>query len=632
MEKDLDRYHQLLLAIEEERQQEEQYYREISESKTDKEKIESGILLSNLAIQKLYYTIGEYMEIQLSPNNNQKISNKFKPGIGVSFYKKGEIETSVKATISFKRGDKIGIIIHSDVIQRDHFNEADLFNLLIVYDERPYLVMKGAMNDLLTAKEPHIVELRDGIKNKSTFDGSIRDGNATNYFNGLLNESQNAAVRDMMKTENIGVIHGPPGTGKTTTLVALTKALLDTEKKILVCAPSNNAVDLLASKLHQKGIRVLRIGNITRIDDEVAELSIDEQARNHPEWKHIKQVRIEAEAARKSAGTYKRTFGKQDRIDRRDMYREARDLKKWARELQNRVIEDVINNAQVIATTLVSVSNKEIKDLQFDTVLIDEASQCLEPECWNAMMRGKRTILAGDHHQLPPTIKSSKAKKLGLEVTLLDQLAERITHKKILTEQYRMNDAILQFSNEKFYNGSLHSHESNKAWTLEGDEHPLTFIDTSGCGYEEQFNPKTRSLKNEGEFFILREHILKHLPMYTDISIGIIAPYAEQAKYIREEIEQDEQLKSLNIKADTIDGFQGQEKDAIFISLTRSNDMGIIGFIADYRRLNVAMTRAKKKLVIIGDGATLSSNELYLDLINTVEQRGKLESAWEYMM
>ena len=270
--------------------------------------------------------------------------------------------------------------------------------------------------------------------------------------------------------------------------------------------------------------------------------------------------------------------------------------------------------------------------LEFDTVIIDEASQCMEPECWNAILKAKRVFFAGDHHQLPATVKSSEAVKLGLSETLLDRMTNSIKHHYLLTEQYRMNDAILSFSNDMFYKGLLRSNVANKSHTLDGDNTPLVFIDTSGCGYEESFDQKSRSLYNEGEFFIIREHIMLHKEKYVDVSIGIISPYAEQVRYIRSKIDEDVELKALNIEINSIDGFQGQEKDLIIISLTRSNDMGIIGFLSDYRRLNVAMTRAKKKLVVIGDGATLSGNELYLKLIDHVEREGLLQSAWEYMM
>jgi len=336
-------------------------------------------------------------------------------------------------------------------------------------------------------------------------------------------------------------------------------------------------------------------------------------------WGHVKQIRIEAEAARKMASTRKRKFGTNERRNRTEMYKESRELKKWAKDMQNRLLESIVSENQVIATTLIGCSHKYIDGIVFDTVIIDEASQCMEPECWNAILKAKRVFFAGDHHQLPATVKSKEAIKMGLSETLLDRMTVAIKHHYLLTEQYRMNDSILSFSNAQFYDNQLKSNSANKNHTL-------------GCGYEESLDQKSRSLYNEGEFFIIREHILLHKDKYTGIRIGIISPYAEQVRYIRSKIEDDEVLRALDIEINSIDGFQGQEKDLIIISLTRSNDAGIIGFLSDYRRLNVAMTRAKKKLVIIGDGATLSGNELYLNLIDHVEKEGVLQSAWEYMM
>jgi superfamily I DNA and/or RNA helicase len=492
--------------------------------------------------------------------------------------------------------------------------------------------MKQAINDVIQSKDPTIIDLREGIRRQEKLDFPTQDNPAQWHISTQLNSDQKCAVEGILNAGQMGIIHGPPGTGKTTTLTALAKTLLQKEKKILVCAPSNNAVDLLAQKISELGIKVVRIGNVTRINDRVAALTLDEQARNHSDWAHIKQIRIEAEAARKMAATRKRKFGTNERRNRTEMFKESRELKKWAKDMQKKLVSSILADCQVVATTLIGVSHSYLEGLQFETVIIDEASQCLEPECWNAMLRAKRVIFAGDHHQLPPTVKSNDAQLLGLTNTLLDRMTECIEHHYLLTTQYRMNDSILDFSNITFYQGLLKSDIANKNHRLVNDDAPVVFIDTSGCGYEETFDPKTRSLYNEGEYFIVREHILKNIVKYTGIEIGIICPYAEQVRYIKGKIAEELEFKGLDIEINSIDGFQGQEKDLIIISLTRSNDMGIIGFLSDYRRLNVAMTRAKKKLVIIGDGATLCSKELYLNLINHIEKKGLLQSAWEYMM
>jgi len=353
--------------------------------------------------------------------------------------------------------------------------------------------------------------------------------------------------------------------------------------------------------------------------------------RNHDDWQHIKKVKIEATKARKIAGNFKRKFGSKEREDRNAMYKEARDLQKWAKDLENKLIESILHDSQVVATTLIGTQQRMISDMQFDTVIIDEASQALEAECWVAILKAKRVIMAGDHMQLPPTIKSSKAIEMGLEETILNRMTACIKDSYTLGIQYRMNEKILSFPNKKFYGGKLLSHISNSTHLIQERDEPLIWIDTSGCGFEEQTSTEHRSKWNEGEYFILREHFIQQIEKYEGFSIGIIAPYAQQVRYIKSQVSEDESIRVHDVTINSIDGFQGQEKDVIYISLVRSNESGELGFLKDLRRLNVAITRAKKKLIIIGDVATLSSDQTFLELLEHVEKHGLYQSAWEYM-
>lgn len=635
-----DRYLQLLEATEKERAQEEAYYRQLAANKSLKEKAESGILWYPVEITQKHFTVGEYIEIVVQRNKEITSKHQFRVGAGCVVFSQGDERKEYTGTVSFLKRGRMGVILRSEFIQKEDVLKQGTIGVELVYDERPYKVMKAAIMEVIKSKDPIVEALREGVRHQTALDLSLNGKEVPALPDAShLNPTQLEAVKGALSSAQMSIIHGPPGTGKTTTLVSLVQALSKIEKRIFVCAPSNNAVDLLARQLDALGISVLRVGNVTRIGDSIAHLTIEEKARNHPDWKHIKKVKVMAEEAKKQASTYKRNFGAQQRRERQDMYKEARELRKWARELSDRLTSDIINSSKVIATTLVGISAPALEGVSCNTLVIDEASQTLEAECWNAMLRARRVILAGDHYQLPPTVKSLEAKKMGLDNTLLQRMSDVVKHSYLLREQYRMNDAILSFSNQQFYQGRLYSNSAVANHRLKADDASLTLIDTSGCAFDEVLNKKQLSLSNPGEYFILKEHLHVHFEdkasgKYHDlaeVSIGIISPYAEQVRYIRSEIQRDTSFAGLDIVVDTIDGFQGQEKDIIYISLVRSNEKGEIGFLKDSRRLNVALTRARKKLVIIGDMTTLSSFDLYNELADHVEKNGLYQSAWEYM-
>ncbi len=625
------RYERLLEAIEVERKAEEDFFRRLSSSKSVKERIVAGILWQPVVINKQHYTVGEHVELELVPatSSASKVTNNFRVGASAVLYIQKDERIEFRGAISYANRKKVRIILSADVIAKEHLLKGGVLGIELIHDDRSYQVMKDSIKSVMAIKEGPLLTIKKIIDQQCT--DQYHEKVQLMYRDNHLNDSQQAAVTGSVGASVLSVIHGPPGTGKTTTLVELVRHIVSRQNKVLVTAPSNGAVDLLTKRLHEAGVNVVRIGNVTRIGDSIADLCLDEQIRNHRDWQHIKQVKIEAEAAHKEAGKFKRKFGSQERINRGLMYKEARQLKNWARDLEDKLVEQVLHQAQVICATLIGCAHKSISDLHFDVAVIDEASQALEPESWTAMMRADKVVMAGDHHQLPPTVKSNRAKELGFEKTVLNRLTDYMLQTYLLNTQYRMHPHILGFSNELFYNRQLKTAPEVLIRENPHFKEPLVYIDTSGCGFDEEVNPETLSKSNRQEYLIIREHILSIMDDLNGQSIGIISPYKDQVRVIRREIEQDEQLRAMNIEVNSIDGFQGQARDVIYLSLVRSNDRGELGFLTDYRRLNVAMTRARHKLVVIGDMATLGVDKRYLQLAEHIEAHGIYQSAWEYM-
>jgi ATP-dependent RNA/DNA helicase IGHMBP2 len=622
----------LLLAIEEERKAEEKYFAYLLKGKTPLQKVNDGVAWYPVVITRKHYTLGEYIEVEVERTKGLDLPHKMKVGSGCQLYSGTDKERAYyPGVISYLRKNTMRILLASDSLSLEDLKPQGSWGLEMVYDERPYKIMSEAVKAVISSQRPEIVEMRNAVEQQTAFSPSPLQPPLTWESQNTLNASQRTAVEGSLQAHRMAIVHGPPGTGKTTTLVALVKKLTGREKKILVCAPSNNAVDLLAKRLDEEGIPILRLGNVSRIDDDITHLTMEEKVRSHPEWSRIKKVKIEAEEVKREAAKFKRNFGPEQRANKGLMYKEARQLRNWAEELEERLVQDICAQTKVFLCTLIGASNKYLKGMRFNTVIIDEASQAMEPECWNAILKGERVIMAGDHKQLPPTVKSPQAAQLGLETTLLDTMSDKIEHSYLLKTQYRMNEAILSFPNRAFYENRLESEEKIKSSTLPMDTHPLCFIDTAGTGFEEKLNPEHKSRYNEGEYFILREHLISIREKALGFSIGILSPYAEQVRFIREQLTQEENFKDLSIQVDSIDGFQGQEKDLVYLSLVRSNAKGEMGFLKDYRRLNVALTRAKRKLVIIGDSATLATDPVYERLLQHLDKDHLYLSAWEFM-
>lgn len=521
----------------------------------------------------------------------------------------------------------------------DWVYDAGKLGIDLTFDEVSYREMNNALSEVMGAYGNRLAELRDillGVR-QARFRQPKDDD--LSYPN-LLNDSQLTALRHVITAQDIAIIHGPPGTGKTTTLVQSILETIRRERRVLVCAPSNTAVDLLTEKLAERGVNVIRLGNPSRVSDLLLKHTLDARLMDHPSYSKMRAMRQTADQYRETANQRTRRFGYEEQQQRWQLKDEARMLFQAADELERWMTEDVLESVQIITCTLVGASNRNIRHLSFETVFIDEAAQALEPGCWIPIAKGQRIILTGDHHQLPPTVKSEQAAREGLRETLFEKCITRHPNTaRMLTVQYRMHEQIMGFSSEKFYHGQLVAHQSVCHAGLDAydpcfaPDLPVEFLDTAGCGFLEVTLPESRSTANPEEANLLLARLTELLAPYdqaehehNQLTIGVIAPYRAQINYLMDVIEENDDLNQLllsrMLSVGTVDSFQGQERDIIAISLTRSNPYGEIGFLSDIRRMNVGMTRARRKLLLVGDSSTLSFNPFFVDLLNYVKRVG----------
>ncbi|AFC24368.1 AAA domain-containing protein [Saprospira grandis] len=628
----------LMELLEEEKQEEIKQYRYLLEQLPLKERIEKGVCWHPVRQERTGWSLGEHPYVTISRMYSKDQAHKFRSGTVVGIFPSSNFERKKSifeyGVVQYIKKDEMKIILYGKELPSWVMHEQ--IGVQLAFDERSYLEMGKALKYVAEAQDNRLSELREILLGKmpARFQDHRRPGDL-----GQLNNSQAEAVQQILAAEDVAVVHGPPGTGKTTTLVAAIKELVKRESPVLVCAPSNPASDLLTERLADQGLNVVRVGNVSRLDEKVLQHSIEGILQERAEMKEVKKMKKEAAELFRKAGKFKRKFGPNERNERRETYQEAKNLIRHARMMEDYVIEKVLSEADAICCTLVSSMNRYIENRRFHTVVIDEAAQALEPACWIAIAKADKVILAGDPFQLPPTVKSRKAAQKGLSITLLEKAVERLDRVQLLKTQYRMHEQIMQFSNQYFYEGQLQAADFVKNWTLAmrpgGDTTPVEFIDTAGCSFDEKINPETLSSYNPEEYYILRQH-LDHLLSFADKqvrpSIAVISPYREQVRFMQEQMETDfDHFPDDDITIDTIDAFQGQERDVVYISLVRSNERGEIGFLKDTRRLNVAMTRARKKLIIIGDSATLGQHPFYQSFMDYCEKHGKYASAWEWM-
>jgi ATP-dependent exoDNAse (exonuclease V) alpha subunit len=632
----MDYFSKLARLLKTEHEEDKQAYRELTERSSVAERRAAGLCWYPIIIKDTEIGRGDYLTVELERTNHQDVLHQFRFGAAVALFSQHDpANDRIEGTISFQGGDRMRISLRAEELP-DWARDGKL-GVDLLFDDNSYMEMFNALKlapavDEKTEKG-RLIRILTGEK-APTF----QETDQTFLWKTGLNPSQQAAVKKILSANELAIVHGPPGTGKTTTLVQAIKALIGKEGgPILVTAPSNTAVDLLSEKLSDEGLNVLRIGNPARVSDGLMSLTLDSRMAEHAMTKEIRKLKKQASAFKDMAHKYKRNFGQAEREQRKALFNEARNIMKEVERTEQYIFDDLLSKAQVITATLVGASHYTIRDLSFHTVVIDEAGQALEPACWIPVLKAQKLVLAGDHCQLPPTVKSTEAARNGLSTTLLEKCVTLHPQAVVLLEeQYRMHEMIMGYSAAVFYEQRLKAHSSVAGHKLFPNDRPFVFVDTAGCGFDEKTEGISTSNPEEAAF------LFKHLTQFTtelqtqkpsgDLPrVAVISPYRQQIELLKEQLQYSPllQLYGNRINVNTIDSFQGQERDVVYISMTRSNPDSKIGFLSDIRRMNVAMTRARKKLVVIGDSATLSQSPFYAGLIQYAEEQGAWQSAWE---
>ena len=583
-------------------------------------KVKRGMCWYPVNLGRSYYNALNQLVVEVERQEDKEIEHLFEYGRPVCFFTQefsGKLNyLNFVATVNYVDEDRM-VVILPNVDALLMLQRSELLGVQLYFDETSYRLMFEALKQVMTAKNNRLAELRDifhGTQLASTFSFlPVRFP--------WLNRTQEEAVNKVLHAKDVAIVHGPPGTGKTTTLVEAIYETLHRENQVLVCAQSNMAVDWISEKLVDRGVSVLRIGNPSRVNDKMLSFTYERRFESHPDYTQLWSIR---KAIRELYGRIRKSS------DREQVRTKINSLKDRATELEIRINEALFSEARVIACTLVGSANRILTGQKFGTVFIDEAAQALEAACWIAIRKADRVILAGDHCQLPPTVKDPQALRAGLGYTLMQAIVKnRPETVSLLKVQYRMNDEIMRFSSDWFYGGMLESAPEVKYRSILDFDTPIVWINTEGMDCNEEFVGENygRINKPEAELSIaqLKSYILKigkERFLEEKIDVGLISPYKAQVQYLRQLIRKDNFFKPYRsaITINTVDGFQGQERDVILISLVRANEEGQIGFLNDLRRMNVAITRARMKLIILGDVSTLTRHAFYAELYRYIEE------------